>query len=576
MAKNTSGQAATIAFFPCHAALLASAAVVLGMGTAHGAEIEARSRIQAVTVFPDAAIVTRSVPVELEAGSHVLVLRGLPASLDPASLRIEGKATGALSLGAVDMRLVPIDPAKAGGESEARLKAAREERDRLAAILDGHEGRKAMIQRFAQSGPERGESAEGLKIDQWASAWATVGEALVKVNEDVRLARRAVDEAEAKLKAAEQAETGRRNRTAPERDFTVALEAGEAVKAELTLSYRVSGAGWRPGYDARLATGVGGRGATLSLSRRAVVTQRTGEDWSDVEMALSTVRAFRGTAAPDVIPQRVGFYEPPMPVPMARQGAGRMAEAETEDGTRLKAAAPPPMMAARPMNEVVAPKVAEVESGDFQTSYRLPGKVSLAQDGTQKSFIIHSREIAPDLLVRSAPALDPSAYLEASFINQEDAPLLAGEVNLIRDGSYVGKGRFGFVAPGEKAILGFGADDRVKVMRVPVRRKETDPMLVGTNKTDTREFKITVRNLHDMPIKAEIVDQMPYSEMANLTVEPLNGMTQPTEKSPGDRRGVMVWAYEIKPKEEKEIRLGYRLRWPSDREISFTRVPVPK
>ena len=47
----------------------------------------------------------------------------------------------------------------------------------------------------------------------------------------------------------------------------------------------------------------------------------------------------------------------------------------------------------------------------------------------------------------------------------------------------------------------------------------------------------------------------------------LANMTPPTERNVQDKRGVMAWTYEMKPGEEREIRTGFRLRWPGDREL---------
>lgn len=563
---------------PLSTSLMAGvAAVALCAGAANAGEIIAKSRIDSVTVFPDGAIVSRTVEVELPPGDSLLVFKGLPLSIDPASLRVEGKATGALTLGAVEARLVPVDPEKTASEAEAELKPLRAERERIAAISEAHEGRKAMIQRFAQSGPERGEKAEGLEVAKWDSAWDAVGTALAKVNEDLRKTRAEFKQVDDKIKAIEASLSTRRPRNAPERDFTVALAAGQPVKGQLTLIYRVGGANWRPVYDARLTTAEGGKAGGMVLTRRAIVTQRTGEDWGEVDLTLSTVRASRGTAAPEMDPQRVAFYEPPMPMAAgAPGGRGRlMAPAPMAESSKMAAdsvvpAAPPPQMMK------VAAQEATIEANGFQASYKIPGKLSVPRDGSEKSFSIQSRDLQPELLIKATPALDPTAYLEAAFVNTEDAPLLAGQVSLIRDGSYVGRGMLAFTAPGDRVTLGFGADDRVKVARVPVRRKETEPYLLGNTKSDTREFKITVKNLHDFAVKTQIIDQIPFTEASNLTVEALGSNTPPTEKTVQDKRGVMGWTYDLKPREEKEIKLGYKLRWPSDREIVFERAPNPR
>lgn len=57
------------------------------------------------------------------------------------------------------------------------------------------------------------------------------------------------------------------------------------------------GARWQPIYDARIDTGTKERKPSLELVRRAEINQRTGEDWADVALAVSTVRTSRAAAA---------------------------------------------------------------------------------------------------------------------------------------------------------------------------------------------------------------------------------------------------------------------------------------
>ena len=543
------------------------------------ADIEAKSKIEAVTVYPDGAIVRREVELDLPQGSNLLIFRGLPASIDPASLRVEGQATGSLTLGAVESRMTPADTGKPGSTNEEALKSLRLDREKYGADMEAIEGRRAMIQRFSQSGPERqGDQTKGLEVEKWAAAWDAVGTALGKANDDLRRVRGLIRETDEKIRAIEMAEGARRGRPVPEREFTVALDASTAVKGRLVLSYRVSGALWRPAYDARLETGEGGKNAQMVLVRRALVSQRTGEDWGDVALTLSTTRASRGTAVPEVNPQRVAFFELPPPMPMGatlrRQSINEAAIADSAQKSAAPAAAPAPESKTR--LEAISVAQAELDSSGFQASYRIAGRLTVPRDGAEKSFAIQSRTLQPEILIRAAPALDPTAFLEAAFINTDDSPLLAGEVSLMRDGSFAGRGRLGFTAAGDKVLLGFGADDRVKVTRVPVRRRETEPSLLGSTKSDTREFKIVIRNLHDFAVKASVVDQIPYSEAANITVEALANITPPTEKTVQDKRGVSAWTYDLKPGEEKEIRVGYRIRWPSDRELVFESMPLPR
>ena len=131
-------------------------------------------------------------------------------------------------------------------------------------------------------------------------------------------------------------------------------------------------------------------------------------------------------------------------------------------------------------------------------------------------------------------------------------------------------------APGEATDLGFGADDRTEVPRVPVRKTVSEPGWFGQTKTGMREFKTSVKNLHDFAVKVVVVDQIPFSENTAIVVEQLDLTTPPTEKTVADKRGVMGWSFDLKPGDSKDIRLGYRLKWPADRDVRQEAAPLAK
>jgi uncharacterized protein (TIGR02231 family) len=210
-----------------------------------------------------------------------------------------------------------------------------------------------------------------------------------------------------------------------------------------------------------------------------------------------------------------------------------------------------------------------VETGGFQVLFRVPGRVSvIAQEGA-KSFRIATATIAPDLLVRTAPALDPTAFLEASFKHAEEAPLLPGRVALYRDGTFVGRGTLALAAKDETVNLGFGADDKIKVTRIVQRKIEGSSGLITSSKTDEREFRITVRNGHEWPIKVIVEDQQPVSEIADVQVELLPVTTKPTLTDARDRRGVLAWTLDMKAGDARDITLGWRIRWPAGKNVIF-------
>ena len=211
---------------------------------------------------------------------------------------------------------------------------------------------------------------------------------------------------------------------------------------------------------------------------------------------------------------------------------------------------------------------ATAEVGGFQVVFRIPGRVSVGASEGAKNLRISTATIAPGLAVRSAPVVDPTAFLEANFKQAEDAPLLPGRVSVYRDGVFVGRGQMAAASKDETVRLGFGADDKIKIERLVVKRNEGSAgLILTTSKTDERSFKTVVRNGHDFPIRIAIEDQLPVSENEDIQVEMLSSTTTPTATNLRDRRGVLEWAFEAKPGEVKDIAFAWRVRWPKDKGV---------
>ena len=73
-------------------------------GPVRAAEVAANSAVDAVTVYPDGASVTRVISLDLPAGENSAVLKDFPLALDPSSLRVEGEAGAKLTIGAIDAK----------------------------------------------------------------------------------------------------------------------------------------------------------------------------------------------------------------------------------------------------------------------------------------------------------------------------------------------------------------------------------------------------------------------------------------------------------------------------------------
>jgi uncharacterized protein (TIGR02231 family) len=532
-------------------------------------EADVASRIDAVTIYPDAAIVTRLAEVDAPAGDSVLTFRNLPLELDPDSLRVEGTAIAALTIGSVETHVAPAEALTGDDALTTRIADLRQQRAATQTTIDALQGKRAMIVRFSQSGPEKlSPDSKPLAVADWSAAWDAVGTALAKVSADLTPAvekARVLDEQIAALEAQQQAPRPE----AASRIVTVAVNAAAAARLSLALSYRVAGVGWTPLYDAALKTDEAA-GPSMVLTRRAAISQSTGEDWSDVALTVSTARVARAVDVVDLPGQRIEFWQPEINELAADRPAAKRAAAPAGKAALAEAPPAPPTNASD--SSATQPIAAEDATAQLQTSaytaaFKAAGRVTLASDGSQKSFVLGRVVVQPTLSVKTAPSVDPIAYVEAHFVDSEGAPILPGRVALIRDGAFVGEGRVGFVAPGDGVDLGFGGDDKVRVDRAPVNRKENEPTWYNQTKIETREFVTSVKNLHAFPVKVQVIDRAPVSENTAIVVELAPATTPPTDKQVGDKRGVMSWTLDLKPGEAKDVRLAYRMKWPADREI---------
>ena len=112
-----------------------------------------------------------------------------------------------------------------------------------------------------------------------------------------------------------------RERTASQRAQVVSVTVTLATdrEAELRLSYQVRGTGWQPTYRATLDAAK----PSVLLERQALVAQNSGEDWSNVQLTLSTGQPGRTTQGRLPRPWTLDIAPPtPKAAPVARHGHG--------------------------------------------------------------------------------------------------------------------------------------------------------------------------------------------------------------------------------------------------------------
>ena len=118
---------------------------------------------------------------------------------------------------------------------------------------------------------------------------------------------------------------------------------------------------------------------------------------------------------------------------------------------------------------------------------------------------IDEAQLDPALTVRTVPKRDQKAFLYAKMAMARGTPILPGQVSLFRDGTFVGNGHLPLLAPGEEHELGFGVDNSVRVRHTIAEEKRAETGIITSSKTDTRNYRLTIKNLHARAIPVTVL-----------------------------------------------------------------------
>lgn len=522
---------------------------------AWAAEIVVESRPSAVTVFPDQAMVTRTGKVKLPAGSHTLVFQGLPGSLDEESVRITASGLAGTTIGAVQRREIPQEELAHARERDIakHVTELTDQRRFKEATVEALQLRESFIKDLSKSvASGLSESSGGaIRPDQWEQAWKQLQAGSEQTLHEIvtqRIAIRAIDE---QLEALNAQRKAAREDSKTTQLLRVQVDAPKEGIVHVAVQYQIPDALWGAHYDARLSTEAG----KLTLAHFGMIRQKTAEDWTEVDLTLSTAKpkAASQMRMPELHPVTVVAKD--IKDPNARVECQAIAERINRiygysrnlriDGTV---------------------KQVEVVSSEFTAEYRIRGKVTVLADGAEHRFPISSRDFDAALSVRAVPKLDQEAYLHAEIKVEGEVPTLAGTASLYRDATYIGNARLASLKPGETTELSFGVDERITVDFQPQGGQSGEHGVFSKEQRAERRFKTNVTNLHGRPVKMVIYDQLPVSHSADLKITILDGETTPGfVKDIKDKPGLLAWSWEAKPGERKIIDFGYVLTYPSDK-----------
>jgi uncharacterized protein (TIGR02231 family) len=290
----------------------------------------------------------------------------------------------------------------------------------------------------------------------------------------------------------------------------------------------------------------------MELTFLGSVWQRSGEDWTDVALSLSTAQPARGLFVPQLEPHYLARAEPPRPllrkerIPAAASAAPRAAPLAAEE-----ADAPVAMDLAQ----------ATVEQGFLSATFRAPRGESVDGSGQARKVSLARFPLKAEIARSSAPRLEPAAFLTAKAVNETGFPLLPGVAGVYVGGEFAGRAAIPATPPGGEIELAFGADDRIEIERKVLERRRESAGLISKDEVYRYRVRIAVKNRYASPVAVKLLDLVPVSRDEKIKVELLEETSAPTREDP-ERPGVRLYELALGAREEKAIELRYEVRFP--------------
>ena len=498
-----------------------------------------------VTLFEDRARIVRVGRASLSEGEARVRLEGVSPVLADITLSASVEGRGARVVDACVRRRIVTQPT-----GDDRLDALEQEGERLDAELARSEARLELLKKEAVSYAQLAslsldEIAEEVAWDRGdAAAWS---ERLDQLREREREVVRRLAELSAERSESQRTRARLAQRmlalTNPARDEWAAVEIDVSVDTtaghEICVEYVVPGACWRPYHTAQLLEDDAG-GARIEFRTDACVWQNTGEEWRDVRMRFSTERPSLGTDPPKLQSDVLSVREKSAEIEVE----ARDEEIETT-GLGLG-------------RGVAAPRLPGIDDGGESVLLEAGAAASVPSDGRPNRVAPEGFQSPAELSLVAIPECVEAVLARSVLTNGSSVPILAGPVDLIREGGFAGRTSTLFVAPGERFELGWGPAPELRAQR------HTESAVVKEAKLlrfwEQRRHRVWVRlsNLGSRPHRVEVTERVPVSEIEKVVVEPDRKAT--TDGVEPDADGFVRWTTTLPPNGTQTLELAYTLK----------------
>jgi len=512
-------------------------------------EKEIKAEIKHVTVFTDRAQIDHEASVTLTNGKTVLKFPGLSPYIDPQSIQVKGY--GEFTILSVNQQNNYLQNL----EDSPEIKNIRSQIESLTIKTEDEKSAIKVLNEkitFLSANKAILVKETAFSIEQFKSLMelytTNVDQALTAILKKERL----IKEYEKQIAALQQQVAQKLGKQQlPSGEILVTVSAEKQVSGRLTFSYVVSNAGWYPSYDIR----VDDIKNPVTIYFKANVFQNSGTQWKDVKLSFSNATPWVAGDMPVLYPWFLDYYNPAPPINRSKLLSVNRSDAPVMMEMAVKEAKMEDLAEA-------APIIVEKQIGETSITFDIATPYTIPSDGKIQTVEIQRITAPAEYKYVTLPKLSQLAYLTANITDWAKLSLQSGEATLYFENSFVGKSYLNVNQLTDTLTVSLGTDNSILVKREK-RKDFTSKKVIGSNKTETYSFLLTIRNNKSNSVKITLNDQIPVSSNSGITVEAL-------ELSAGKHNpqtGEIKWDLDIKPQESRQLVLTYSVKYPKDKTV---------
>ncbi|RXM53763.1 MULTISPECIES: DUF4139 domain-containing protein [unclassified Chryseobacterium] len=511
-------------------------------------EIKKEIEVKQATVFLQGAKVFGNTNVTLQKGRNMVRIINLPNNLDENTYKINlEKNTTLLSI-TPQSNFLKEDQLS---DSEMKLDNERKKLQRQVSLLN--------IQIKNLTG-EQNIINDNLKVS--TNDKSTPQEQLIKLTEFYRKRmleidnqvfvlneqKTTLDESIAKLN--KQSDEEQTHKNTNRKELLLEILADNDTSLNLGVSYIVSDAGWIPSYDLRAESVK----KPLEMVYKGKIYQKTGQDWKNIKLFVSTYRPSYNQDRPILSPIYVAEYTAHNPT------------LEIEGYKSKKESA---LMNTYQMRQDISAKpsqvpIASVSDNQMNIIYELNYNQTIVSQEKEQYVILDKKQIDATYKYHTVPKLNNQVFLMAFVKNWQNLNLINGEANIYFEDNYIGKTNITSNYVKDEFPISLGVDERITVKRIKLEDKASQKSM-SSNKWETEAYQISIRNNTKESIALEVLDQLPISENSKIAVKAI----ETGDGSLDEKTGSILWNKNISSGGSEKINFSYEIKYPKEMQIQY-------